>query len=603
MPSAPASTAHPTVLVAVLSAAGISVSLMQTLIVPLIPELPNLLHTSASNASWAITATLLAAAVATPVFGRLGDMYGPKPMLIACAVILIAGSLLAATTSSLLPLIIGRALQGFGIPIIPLGISVLRSSVPPERVGGAMGLMSASLGVGGALGLPLSAVIVQHYDWRVLFWFATALGVAALVMFAALVPHVPPRTSDRLDPLGAVLLAGGLVTLLLGISKGRSWGWTSGLTLSMFGSAVVIFAVFGWWQLRVSSPTVDLRTTAKRPVLTTNIASVAIAFGMFALSYVAPQILELPPETGYGLGQSLLWTGLWLAPGGLAMMVTSPLAARVSAVRGPRFTLVTGALIISASYGAGLFLLAAPWQIMVLNVLVAVGVGFGYASMPALINAAVPMSETAAANGINALARSLGTSISSAVIGAILAGMTMSFAGHDVPTLAGLRSALVVAAGAAALAAVLAMLIPVAKREQAAVVVAPVPVEVDDVRVANTMAIVPENEETTEMPSPPRSPDGAISLVPRAVPRPYVVSQRRASAPELTPNLLLSQLDQAGELSLRELADAFGTDMESVSPHVGSLLRDGLATGAGRTAGGRSPLFCLTPLGLGRLHG
>ena len=460
-PAASTPTARPGLLIAVLSAAGISVSLMKTLIIPLIPELPNLLHTSASNASWAITATLLTAAVATPVFGRLGDIYGPKPMLIACALLLIAGSLIAALTTALLPLIVGRGLQGFGLPIIPLGISVLRACVPPERVGSAMGLMSASLGVGGALGLPLSAMIAQHYDWRVLFWCATGLGVAALVMFATLVPHVPPRSVDRLDPLGALLLAGGLVTLLLGISKGQNWGWTSGVTVSMFGSSLVVFAVFAWWELRVSSPTVDLRTTVKRPVLTTNMASVAIAFGMFGLSFVAPQILELPTETGYGLGQSLLWTGLWLAPGGLAMMVTSPIAARVSATRGPRFTLVTGALIIAGSYLAGLVMLAAPWQIMLVNVMVAVGVGFGYASMPALINAAVPVSETAAANGINALARSLGTSISSAVVGAILAGMTMSFAGHDVPTLAGLRVAMLVAAGAAALAAILALLIPV----------------------------------------------------------------------------------------------------------------------------------------------
>ncbi|MDT5248894.1 MAG: hypothetical protein QOJ28_1528, partial [Mycobacterium sp.] len=215
-PLAPAPTPHPTVLVAVLSAAGIGVSLMQTLIVPLIPELPNLLHTSASNASWAITATLLTAAVATPVFGRLGDMYGPKPMLIACAVLLIAGSLIAASSSTLLPLIVGRGLQGFGIPIIPLGISVLRSSVPAERVGEAMGLMSSSLGVGGALGLPLSAVIAQHFDWHVLFWLSTGLGVMALVMFATLVPHVPPRSADRLVPLGVLLLTAGLVSLLLG---------------------------------------------------------------------------------------------------------------------------------------------------------------------------------------------------------------------------------------------------------------------------------------------------------------------------------------------------------------------------------------------------
>ena len=459
-PAASLPSAHPRVLLVVLCAAGISVSLMQTLIVPLIPELPNLLATNASNASWVVTSTLLAAAVATPVFGRLGDMYGAQRMLVACAVLLTAGSLLAAATDTLLPLIVGRALQGFGIPIIPLGISVLRTCMPPEKVGSAMGLMSSSLGVGGALGLPLSAVIAQHFDWHVLFWCATGLGVAALVMFATLVPHVPPRSSDRLDPLGAVLLACGLVALLIGISKGQNWGWTSPLTLSMFGSSAVVFAVFGWWELRVASPTVDLRTTASRPVLMTNVASVAIAFGMFALSYVAPQVLELPPETGYGLGQSLLWTGLWLAPGGLAMMVTSPYAARIAGVRGPRFTLIVGALIIAMAYLAGVVLLAAPWQLMLLNVLVAVGVGFGYASMPALINAAVPISETAAANGINALARSLGTSFASAIIGAILAGMTMSFAGQDIPTLTGIRVAMLVAAAAALLAAVLALFSP-----------------------------------------------------------------------------------------------------------------------------------------------
>jgi MFS family permease len=439
---------------------------MQTLIVPLIPELPNLLHTSASNASWAITATLLTAAVATPVFGRLGDIYGPKPMMITCAIMLIAGSLIAASSSTLLPLIVGRGLQGFGIPIIPLGISVLRSCVPPEKVGEAMGLMSSSLGVGGALGLPLSAVIAQHFDWHVLFWLGTGLGIMALLMFATLVPHVPPRSADRLDPLGALLLSVGLVTLLLGISKGQSWGWGSAITWTMFGSAVVIFAVFGWWELRVPYPTVDLRTTVKRPLLMTNVASVAIGFGMFALSYVAPQILEMPRETGYGLGQSLLFTGLWMAPGGLAMMVTSPVAARIAAARGPRFTLAVGASIISCSYVAGLVLLQAPWQITVLNVLIAIGVGFGYASMPALINAAVPMSETAAANGINALARSLGTAISSAVVGAILAGMTATFAGHEVPTLTGLRVALLVAAGAAGLAVVLTLLIPQVSRTE-----------------------------------------------------------------------------------------------------------------------------------------
>lgn len=296
-----------------MAAAGISVSLMQTLIIPVLPELPVLLGTAPSNASWAITATLLTAAVATPVFGRLGDMYGAKPILICCAVFLTAGSLLAATTTSLLPLIIGRGLQGFGMPIIPLGISVLRTCVPAEKVGAAMGLMSASLGVGGALGLPLAAAIAQHFEWHALFWFGTAIGASCLVLFVVMVPRLPPRSADRFDPLGTVLLAVGLVTLLLGISKGGGWGWASAVTLGLFVSSLIVFAVFGWWQLRVDSPIVDLRTTARRPVLTTNIASVGVGFSLFALALIAPQVLELPVQTGFGLGQSMLATGLWLA--------------------------------------------------------------------------------------------------------------------------------------------------------------------------------------------------------------------------------------------------------------------------------------------------
>ncbi|WP_422745895.1 MFS transporter, partial [Mycobacterium sp. WMMD1722] len=391
---------------------------------------------------------------------RLGDIYGPKPILMLCAALLTAGSVVAAVSDSLLPVIVGRGLQGFGMPIIPLGISVLRAAVPPQQVGTAMGLMSASLGVGGALGLPLSAVIAENFSWHVLFWFAAGLGAAALVAFAALIPAVDARSPDRVDVVGALGLAGGLVTLLLGISKGQTWGWSSAATLSMFVASPVIFVLFGWWQLRARSPIVDLRTTARRPVLTTNLASVGVGFGLFALSLVAPQVLELPEQTGYGLGQSMLHTGLWMAPGGLAMMVSAPLAARIAARRGPRSTLVAGCAIIAASYVGGLWLLDSPIEVLMLNVLVSVGVGFAFASLPALINAAVPVTETAAANGINALARSLGTSISSAVMGAVLAGMTTSFAGQLVPSLAGFHAALMIAACAAALAGVIALMIP-----------------------------------------------------------------------------------------------------------------------------------------------
>ncbi len=472
--------AHPGVLIAVLATAGISVSLMQTLIIPLVPQLPVLLSTSAANASWAITVTLLTAAVTTPVFGRLGDLYGPKPILMICAAALTLGSLVAATTSSLLPFIVGRGLQGLGIPIIPLAISVLRASVPPERVGAAMGLISASLGVGGALGLPLAALIAERADWHTLFWFAAGLGVCSLLLFFLVVPRIPASSSDGLDPLGTVLLAVGLVSLLLAISKGSAWGWTSTTTLGLIGASAVVFALFARWQFHTPSPVVDLRTTLTRPVLTTNVASVAIGFAMFAMSLIGPQILESPTENGFGLGQSMLHAGLWMAPGGLAMMIAAPIAARVAARRGPKFTLVVGGVIIAGAYLAGFFLLTSPVQVMVFNALISLGVGFAYASMPALINAAVPVSETAAANGVNALARSLGTAVSSAVVGAVLSTMTMSFAGHQVPSLDGFRVAVLVAAGAAALSVVIALTIPTPAAAAAVADWSPEDVELDE---------------------------------------------------------------------------------------------------------------------------
>lgn len=451
---------RPGILITALCFAGIGVSLMQTLMIPIIPELPGLLNTSADNASWAITATLMVAAVATPMFGRLGDMYGAQRILVVCALLLTSGAVVAALSTSLIPLIVGRGLQGFGMPIIPLGISVLRATVPAERVGSAMGMMSSSLGVGGALGLPLGAVIAENLDWHALFWFATGLGVVCVVVFATMVPHVPAVARDRFDPLGALLLAAGLVCLLLPISKGSAWGWTSGTTVGLFVAAVVILALFGWWQLRCASPIVDLRTTARLPVLTTNIASVGVGVSLYGISLVAPQILELPRETGYGLGQSVLHAGLWMAPGGLAMMVASNIAARMAARRGPKFTLVLGCLIVAAGYLTGFLLMASAPGILAMNVIVSVGVGFAFSSLPALINAAVPVSETAAANGINSLARALGTSLSSAVIGAILGGAVVTYAGREIPSEAGLQFALGFVTCAAVVAALLSMLIP-----------------------------------------------------------------------------------------------------------------------------------------------
>ena len=147
-------------------------------------------------------------------------------------------------------MIVGRALQGLAAGVIPLGISIMRDELPAERLGSATALMSASLGVGGALGLPAAAFIADNFDWHVLFWASAALGAVAIVLVLALVPESQVRTGGRFDLVGALGLSAGLVCLLLAISKGADWGWTSGTTLGLFAAAVVVLLLWGWCELR-----------------------------------------------------------------------------------------------------------------------------------------------------------------------------------------------------------------------------------------------------------------------------------------------------------------------------------------------------------------
>ncbi|MEV7885935.1 MFS transporter [Streptomyces sp. NPDC002817] len=459
--------------VAVLAFAGIVVSLMQTLVIPIVPELPRLLDAPASDTAWAVTATLLAAAVATPVVGRLGDMFGKRRMLLISVVMLIAGSVVCALSDSLIPMVVGRVLQGLASGVIPLGISIMRDELPAERLAGSTALMSASLGIGGALGLPAAALIADNFSWHVLFWTSAALGVVALVLVSLFVPESRVRTGGRFDLVGGIGMATGLVCLLLGISKGADWGWTSGTTVGLFVAAVVVLLAWGWFELRTDQPLVDLRSTARRQVLVTNLASIAVGFAMFAMSLVLPQLLQLPSQTGYGLGRSMLVAGLVMAPSGLVMMVTAPISAAVSKARGPKTTLMIGALIVAAGYGINIALMTEVWHFVLAACVIGAGIGFTYGSMPALIMGAVPASETAAANSLNTLMRSIGTSSASAIAGVILAQMTTDFGGYALPSESGFKVVLAVGAGAALLAFAVASFIP--RQKPAGQTAAPVP--------------------------------------------------------------------------------------------------------------------------------
>ncbi|MBO2453749.1 MFS transporter [Actinomadura barringtoniae] len=477
--SPPSMTAHPAsppgaerrgggAMIAVLAFSGIVVAVMQTLLVPIVAQLPGLLSTSAANATWVMTATLLAGAVATPIMGRLGDLFGKRRMMLVSLALMVVGSLVAAVSSELGPVVVGRALQGFAMGAIPLGISIMRDELPPQKLGSAMGLMSSSIGIGGALGLPGAAFVAQHADWHALFYSSAALGVVSMLLTVLLVPESGVRAKGRFDILGALGLSAALVAFLLPITKGDQWGWGSPTTLGFFGAAAALFLLWGVLELRIKSPLVDLRTTVRRQVLLTNIASIMVGVSFYAMSLVLPQVMELPKATGYGLGQSLVVAGLVMAPMGIAMMLVSPLSARLQAARGPKTALMLGLAIIAVGYGTGLGMLGSLWQIGITVTVIGAGIGFAYSSLPALIIGAVPPSETGAANGLNALMRSIGTSVSSAVVGMVLAHMTTSLGKTAVPSLSGFRTAFVIATGAALAGLVLAAFLPGRRRAKAA---------------------------------------------------------------------------------------------------------------------------------------
>lgn len=411
-----------------LALCGTLVSLQQTLVLPLLPDFPQILGTTSDNASWLVTITLLTAAVGTPIVSRLADMFGKRLMLIVCMWAVIVGSLVAALSDTLVTVILGRGLTGLGACLVPVGISIMRDHLPADRVGSGVALMSATLGIGGAVGMPLAGVIYERWDWHTLFYFSGGFAVIMLAAVHLVVPESTVKTRGRFDYTGALLLSVALTCFLLAVSKAGTWGWFSPLTLTLLAVAGLVLAAWVPWELRTGQPLVDIRTSIRRTVLLTNAASVLVGFAMFANFLTSAQQVQMPVDTGYGFGLSVTATGLALLPAGILMVAMSPVAAAMIRRYGPRAVLIGGALIMAVGFIARAALHGSVLQVMVTSGIASLGTALAFAAMPTLIMRAVPITETASANGLNTLLRSIGTSSASAMVAAVFAASMMQTA-------------------------------------------------------------------------------------------------------------------------------------------------------------------------------
>ena len=420
---------HYNVTLGILTLAGIAFSLQQTMVFPALPTFQEEFDTSTAWATWVLTGFLVSAAVTTPILGRLGDQYGKGRLLLVSLGLFLAGCIGAAAAWSIWSLIGFRILSGAGGALFPLSFAIIRDEFPPERVKVGIGLLSAVFGVGGGLGIVLSGLIVDHVSWRWLFILGSIPVAASLLLVRRFVPESPVRSPSRVDFPGALLLAGGLISLMLALTEGENWGWASPAILTLAAGSAVLFTLWVVVELRSSSPMVDMRMLAHRPVLLTNTATMVSGFALFSCFVLVPTFVQTPTSNGYGFGASATQAGLFLLPTSLAMLVSGPAAGLIGRRFGSKWPLAGGMLIVSA---AALALARAndePWQVIAASTALGIGVGFAFAAMVALIAENVDATEMGVATGMNTVVRMIGAVVGGQVGAALLTARTIGDSG------------------------------------------------------------------------------------------------------------------------------------------------------------------------------
>ncbi|WP_406289930.1 MFS transporter [Embleya sp. NBC_00896] len=413
--TAPAGGSRTGFVLLVLIMGALTYSLLQSMLAPALPQIQTEIGATADATSWLMTGYLLCASVTTPILGRLGDMYGKKRLFVFTIAMLAVGSLVCALADSVGLMIIGRVIQGFGGAVFPLSFGIVRDEFPPERRAGAIGLMSAIMGIGGGIGIVVTGPIMDHLSYHWLFWIPMIVCAVTATASWFLIPDSPVRVKTRIHWLGGALLSLGLVGVLLALSKGESWGWGSTRIVGLFVAGLLFLGLWVFAESRAAEPLVDMRVMRLRGVWATNLGGLLVGFSMMAGMLLVPRFLQMPESTGYGFGTSVTVSGLYVLPQAFAMLLIGPMAGVIDKRFGSKMAMVAGCVLMAAGFTFLAIAHTSGWHILAALFVFGIGMGLAMSAMANLIVGSVPVEQTGIATGINTIARTVGMSCASAI--------------------------------------------------------------------------------------------------------------------------------------------------------------------------------------------
>ena len=311
-------------ILASLATAALAYSFMQTLVLPALPAFEEEFDASPTAAAWIVSGFFLSSSICIPIFGRLGDALGKVRVLTAVMVVLGLATLGAAFAPTLEVLIACRVLQGVAGSVFPLTFGIVREQLPPERIGFGIGVVSAIFGIGSGFGYVMSGVVLEVLDTQWLFLLAL-IPVGLAIALVPRLPESPELAPGRPDWLGGLLLAVGLLALLVGLTEGKEWGWTSPAIVGLFGGGLLVLWLWTRWERRVEYPMVDMEMLRRPAVALLNFSTFLVGYAMFAVYTILPSFVAADPKVaGHGFLASPVEIGLFLLPVALAMLVGGP---------------------------------------------------------------------------------------------------------------------------------------------------------------------------------------------------------------------------------------------------------------------------------------